>query len=113
MISVKGFHQQIITLLKDGTPTVGDPATISSNNTATDAAADSYFIGVITGVSDSTVSVQMTGHVKLKYTGTTSPTRGLCYLVANGNGGVKVSSDGRPVTVLNIDTFNKKIDVIL
>ena len=66
------------------------------------------FFGVVETVKNYMACVQVEGFVKLPYTGT-EPTAGFIKLVADGNGGVMMSDNGRTHLVVQVDSDNQKL----
>ena len=76
-----------------GAMQVGIPVRIASNDTVGPAGKGNYIAGVcvkILSASECVIALQGSV-VTLPYSGSTAPTLGYNYLVADGNGGVKVA----------------------
>lgn len=111
MISFTGFNENMITFNAGDGVTVGAPVVVSSDSTVSAGEAGNVFCGIARSVRDGAASVQMSGYMKLGYTGT-APTHGNATLVCDGSGGVKTGA-GRTVTVVEVDTVNSTVGFIL
>ncbi len=110
MVSFQGLNESVTTFL--GTATVGVPVKVSASATVANCADGNVFCGVACGGRDGCVAVQVSGYVKLPYSGT-APTVGYVKLVADDSGGVKTSSSGREYLVVELDTTAKTVGFIL
>lgn len=81
----------------------GQVCKVSANGMVAPCADGEVFCGVMEGVRKGASAVQLHGFAEVSYTGT-APDLGYVNLVADGNGGVKVSADGREHLVVRIDT---------
>lgn len=72
---------------------VGIPVRLPSNDTVGPAGKGNYIVGVCVRIlSENECVIALRGSVvTLSYSGSTAPSLGYNYLVADGNGGVKVS----------------------
>lgn len=107
-----GFEAKELTFYKDKNVAAGKAVGAGSLKRAVVPAADEKFCGVCSAVKGSYVSVILKGHAVVKYSGT-SPVIGYNNLAADGNGYVKVSDNGREILVLDIDTTNRTIEILL
>lgn len=107
-----GFETKELTFYKDKNVAVGKAVGAGALKKATVPAADEKFCGICSAVNDTYVSVIMKGHAVVKYTGV-SPVIGYNKLAADGNGNVKVSDSGREILVLDVDTANRTIEILL
>lgn len=112
MISLKGFMEQTVTLLADESVENGALVSMIENNKVTKAADGDSFIGVAASCSGSAAAVTVKGYMEATYSGT-APALGFAKLVADANGGVKSSSEGRDVIVITVDAENSKIGFIM
>lgn len=112
MISLKGFMEQTVTLLADESVENGALVSMIENNKVTKAADGDSFIGVAASCSDSAAAITVKGYTEATYSGT-APSLGFAKLVADANGGVKSSEDGRDVIVITVDAENSKIGFIM
>ena len=103
-ISMQGIGADCLSAKAGASATAGWPCHFSASDTVADSANGAVFSGVIAGVRDGLVTVQYRGFVTLPYTGT-APAVGYAALAANGAGGVKtVSSGGRSLLVVSVDS---------
>ena len=107
-----GFNTKAITLNAEGTVTEGMAVKLSASDAVTKAGADEKFCGVCSAVRGGYASVVMAGHVKVGYSDA-APTIGYCNLVSDGNGNVKISTAGKEYLVVDVDTTNKTIEIII
>ena len=91
-ISYKGFNTQIMTFENDTEIKMNAPVTLDESGKLVPAKAGESFIGCLVSRRNGTAAVQMVGYMEIPFTGTT-PKYGYNRLVANGNGGVVVSTD--------------------
>lgn len=92
-ISFNGYNKTVLTVETLAKLNQNTPVSIDSNGNAVEAADGSDFIGIVVNTRDNIAGVQTDGYVEINYTGT-APLYGYVPLVANGNGGVKVYTDG-------------------
>ncbi len=111
-IKFNGLMDEVATFKRAAEITKGYPVKVSANDTVAAAANGNPFCGVAVNGSGSLQGVQLKGYVELPYSGT-APTVGYCALVANGNGGVKADASGRSYLVVNVDTTDTKVGLIL
>lgn len=112
MISNKGFDEAYITMKTDAA-TVGYPVTVSANGTVKNAASGKPFIGVLYNSRSNIGAVQVKGYAKLKYTGDTAPTLGLCSILSNGSGGVTAGTGGMTVRVLSVNADDATVEFLM
>lgn len=112
MYFYKGFNENVCTFAVSGGINAGHPVQLCANNTVSAANDGGKFHGVALLCRNDAVSVQLTGYVELPFTGS-QPNVGLISLVADGNGGVKVSDAGCEYLVVNVDTENKTVGFML
>ena len=107
-----GFDTKEATLLTGKNIEVGMAITLENANKAKLPTADEHFCGVCTAERGMYLSVVLRGHTTVKYSGS-DPAVGYTKLIADGNGFVKVSDNGRLILVTDVDKVNKKIDIII
>lgn len=107
-----GFGTTEATFLKDKNVAVGKAVGIGTLKRATILEADGLFCGICSAVNDLYVSVILKGHATVKYSGT-APALGYNKLASDGNGYVMVSENGRHILVIDVDTVNQEIEIIL
>lgn len=111
-ISMKGYGENTATFNTDGIVCVSHPVKITDNYTVSPCTSGDSFAGVAVNVKNEIACVQLDGFATVTYSGT-APTTGYCTLVADGNGGIKVSADGREYLVVDVDTVNKTAGIII
>ncbi len=112
-IAFNGLNESLATFQAGEALTVGAPVKSSANQEVTDCAAGNVMLGVCREKFGSYAGVQLTGYVKLKYTGT-APAVGYTQLAADGSGGVKtVGSGGKFYNVLEVDSVNASVGLLL
>ena len=107
-----GFETKEVTLITNKNVAAGKAVGITTNKRASIPSADELFCGICTAVKGVYASVALKGHATVAYTGT-EPVLGYNKLAADGSGNVKVSENGIFAIVTDIDTVNKKIEIIL
>ena len=105
MISYKGFNEKHLTFKASGSLTAGMAVKVSANGTVAKCADGDAFCGVVTSVRGDIAVVQVSGYVRMPYSGTTAPALGVTTLAADANGGVK-SAKGVNVKILELDPTN-------
>jgi hypothetical protein len=112
-ISLKGFNDNAATFYYDGAADVGDVVKISANDTVTGCSSNNVFIGVLRKIENEFSTVQISGYARVRCSGT-SPSHGLATLAADGSGAVKiVSTGGREYMVMDVDTKDGTIGILL
>lgn len=112
-VGFKGFKEQVLTFLAASEIAAGSPVTVADTGLISNSAADDEFAGVATQGGEKFAPVMISGYTKLSYTSGT-PKCGWQYITADGSGGVKIASSGKKARlVVEIDTDNKTIGVIL
>lgn len=112
-VGFKGFKEQVLTFLAASNITAGYPVTVADTGIISNSAADDEFAGIATQGGEKFAPVMISGYTKLSYSAGT-PKCGWQYLTADGNGGVKIAASGKKARlVVEIDTDNKTIGVIL
>lgn len=107
-----GFETKELTFYKDKNVAVGKALAVGTLKRAVVPTADEKFCGICTAVSGFYVSVILKGHAVVKYSGS-SPAVGYNKLAADGSGYVKLSDNGREILVLDVDTANRTIEILL
>ena len=111
-ISLKGYGENTATFKINTEIKGGEPVYMEENFTVMPCTANSDFIGAAVNSRDGYACIQLSGYVKFSYTGS-NPDVGLCSLLADGNGGVRVDENGRRFVVTDVDTDNKTVGIIL
>ena len=109
---LNGFDTKEVTLLTGKNIEAGMAITLENANKGKLPAADEHFCGVCTVERGMYLTVVLRGHTTVKYSGT-DPVIGYNKLAADGNGNVKVSDSGRARLVLDVDTANRTIEILL
>ena len=111
MVCNKGFNEGLITM-NYVSGEEGNVVTITENFKCSAAADGDSLLGILVNSRGKIASVQIMGFAKVKYTGT-APTLGVAGVAADGNGGIKVSSNGRQVLVISVNTDKNTAEIIL
>lgn len=87
----------------------------SANGTVSACTAGDKFCGVVAAASrdKEACSVQLAGLVKVKYSGSTAPEVGYCTFAADGQGGVCVNASGRSHLVVEKNTAESTVTIML
>ena len=93
----------------------GELVKISGNGTVSACGANDKFCGMALSVGrgGDACTVALGGMITAGYSGTTVPTVGWCDLLADGSGGVLVSTSGRSYLVAEVDTAAKTVTFVL
>ncbi len=111
MFDFTGYGEKLLTFKTENEKILGCPVTTVANDTVALAPADAAFCGVAVSVRGGAAAVQMSGYVTMPYSGD-EPGYGVQKMAANGEGGVCVSENGIPVTVVRVDAEKGKISFI-
>lgn len=113
-ISYRGFNSSALTFESEAEFTKGEPVGISTSGACAPAGSGDLFIGICVSVRDNLITAQMEGYVEVPYS-STAPNCGWGKLCADGNGGVKVSSEAAAplYRIIEVDTVNKTVGFIL
>lgn len=92
----------------------GKPIKISANDTVALAAADDPLIGIVEAIEADVCTVNFGRCIRtLKYSGS-APTVGTSLLEAAGSGAVRVDgTNGKAFTVLNVNTTDSEVTIVL
>ena len=102
-ISYDGIGQTVATFNCAEDIAAGRPVKLSDNASVAECADGNAFNGVTAAASDGgIVPVILRGFVKVPYSGT-APTAGNGIVAADGKGGIKTSSSGRSLTIVDVD----------
>ena len=112
-ICYEGIGQWAATFEAEGV-SEGGAVKLGGNGKVTACAAGDSFCGVALCLSHdgSGCTVQLSGMAQLAYTGT-APAVGYAKLSANGSGGVKTDSNGREYLLVEVDTTEKTVTMVL
>ena len=111
-VSFNGFNENAVTFLRDGEIEAGAPVTVTANGTVSPAEDGDILCGVAAAADGDCVTVQLTGYVKLAYTGD-APAVGYTALSCDGEGGVACDEDGKSYLVIDVDTVAGTVGFIL
>lgn len=111
-ISLKGYGENVATFRTSGLVSAGYPAAMAENLTVRSCDDGDVFVGYVLNTNGEYAGVQLSGYIQSRYSGD-APEVGVCCVVADIFGGVRVSDTGRQVIVTDVDTVNKKIGFIL
>lgn len=112
MVSYKGFNQGVLTFKANGVQ-IGAPVSIDMNGNAVKAINGNEFVGICVGVHDGYATVQISGYVEIKYSGSISAS-GYAALVSDGKNGVKSSTTNLArYKMIKNDTENNVVGFIL
>lgn len=112
-VSFEGFHGKALTFRTANDTVPGTPVKVSESKTVEACANNNVFCGKCIAVQGDYASVQLSGYVKMPYSGT-APSVGYAALAADGNGKVKsVTTGGRSYLVLDVDTAAGTVGFIL
>ena len=111
-ISFKGFNEQVLTFRTEAELTPGTPVKMSESATVAPCADGDKFIGITVSCRDGIAAVQVSGHVTLPYSGT-APELGITAVSAAGESDIKADTDGRAVTVVELDEENSTAGILL
>ena len=111
-ISMKGYGENTATFNADGIVCASHTVKMANNLTVAPCQDGDDFIGVAVNIRNALACVQLDGYTKVTFSGT-APAVGYCSLVADGNGGVKVSEGAREYLVTDVDAVNGTAGIIL
>lgn len=114
-VSFEGIGETVVTFYNDTSSpaAVGDPVKISGNGEVSACADGDKFCGICIFADDEYAAVQMKGYIKLAYSGETAPAVGFSTLAADGNGGISADSTGAVHLVIDVDTTNGIVGIML
>lgn len=111
-VSFSGFNEKSTTFNCTQDVVAGKAVKVTENGTVSLCTSGDAFCGVVTDVRGDCATVQLTGYIRMPYSGAT-PTLGYTALVADGNGAVTVSEGGKTYLVTDIDTTDSTIGFML
>ncbi len=113
-VSFEGIGESVVSFYNSATSaaTAGAPVKISGNGEVSACADGNRFFGYALSCDTDFAAVQTAGYIELGYTGT-APAVGFVKLAANGTGGVKAAETGGEFLVVNVDTANKILGLML
>ena len=111
-VSFSGFNEKSTTFICAQDVVAGKVVKVTENGTVSICSNGDAFCGVVTDVRGDCATVQLTGYIRMPYSGT-APSLGYTALAADGNGAVKAGEDGRTYLVTDIDTTDSTIGFML
>lgn len=113
-VSFQGFNEGILTFETLNKLKVGSPVCMQANSgTVMDCLEDETFIGFVVQSEERHAGVQVSGYIRVKYSGA-APVPGYRRLCTNNREGVKVSeTNGRTYLVLDVDTKTTTVGLLL
>ena len=113
-VSFEGIGESIATFYNSATSAAvaGAPVGMSGNGEVAACADGDRFFGCAVACDADFAAVQTAGYIEFGYTGT-APAVGFVKLAANGAGGVKASETGGEFLVVDVDTVNKTLGLML
>ena len=114
-VSFEGIGENVITFYNDmlKPAELGNPVKMSANGEVSACSSADRFFGVCIDSDTDYAAVQTAGYIHVNYSGETAPTVGFVKLAADGNGGVAVNSAGNELVVIDVDTANSIIGIML
>ena len=111
-VSFSGFNEKSATFICSEGVTAGKVVKVTENGTVSACASGDAFCGVVTDVRSDCATVQLTGYIRMPYSGS-APSLGYTALTADGNGAVTANADGKTYLVTDIDTTDSTIGFML
>lgn len=111
-ISFSGFNENSVTFICSDDVAANKTVKVTDNGTVSVCASGDAFCGVATDVRNDCATVQLTGYVRLPYSGT-APTLGYTALVSDGNGAVTAGEGGRTYLITDVDTTDNTVGFML
>ena len=113
-VSFEGIGESVVTFYNSATSaaTAGAPVKMSGNGEVSACVDGNRFFGYALSCDADFAAIQTSGYIELGYTGT-APAVGFVKMAANGAGGVKAAETGGEFLVVNVDTANKILGLML
>lgn len=111
-VSFNGFNQNVLTFVSENDIGANIPVKLIDNGKVAVCQNNDEIIGVCVSSRSGYTGVQMTGYVKMNYSGDEISV-GYNTICADENGGVKVSDNGRKVLVTDVDSTNQTVGFIM
>jgi len=111
-VSFSGFNEKSTTFICAENVEAGKVVKVSENGTVSLCANGDGFCGVATDVRGDCATVQLVGYIRMPYSDS-APSLGYTGLVADGNGGVTASENGKTYLVTDIDQTDNTIGFML
>ncbi len=110
--SMNGYGENTATFRADGIVCCSQTVKMSDNYAVAPCADGDAFIGTAVNVRNEVACVQLAGYTTLTFSGT-APVVGYNALASDGKGGVKVLDGAKEYLVVNVDTDNMTVGIIL
>ena len=112
-VSFKGINEQVVTFRTEQELAAGTLVTVSANGTVSACAANSKIVGVVVSSRENLAAVQISGFATLPYSGS-APALGVTAIAAASDTKIKAdSTNGKLVTVLEVDTAALTAGILL
>lgn len=111
-VSLNGYGENTATFKFTGLVSPNQPVTMAENFTVKPCESGDIFIGSAVNAKGEYACIKLSGYTEFSYSGT-APTVGVCSLAADGNGKVCVSDSGRQYIVVNVNTDNSTVGILL
>lgn len=111
-VSFSGFNEKSTTFICSEDVTAGSVVKVTENGTVSVCSNGDAFCGVVTDVRSDCATVQLTGYIRMPYSGT-APALGYTAIAADGNGAVTANEGGRTYLVTDLDTTDNTVGFML
>lgn len=114
-VSFEGIGESVVTFYNSATAgaAAGEPVKMTDNGEVGACGSGDKFIGLALTAEGEYCAVQTKGYAQTVYSGT-APAVGYAKLSGNGSGGVKSdAANGREILVIDVDTVNKLVGIVL
>lgn len=111
-VSFSGFNEKSTTFICSQEVAAGKVVKVTENGTVSVCVNGDDFCGVATDVRGECATVQLTGYIRLPYSGSV-PSLGYTSLVADGNGGITAADGAKTYLVTDIDKTDGTIGFML
>lgn len=111
-ISFKGFNEQVITFNTAAELEAGTLVKMSDSATVAPCSDGDVFIGAVVSSHGNIAAVQTGGYISLPYSGT-APALGITSISAADSDTIKEDSNGRTVTVIELNEANETAGILL
>lgn len=111
-VSFSGFNEKSTTFICAQDVTIGSVVKVTENGTVSPCVSGDVFCGVVTDVRSDCATVQLTGYIRMPYSGA-APSLGYTALAADGNGAVSSNENGKIYLITDIDTTDNTVGFML
>ena len=111
-VSFSGFNEKSTTFICSQDVEAGKVVKVTENGTVSSCENGDDFCGVVTDVRGDCATVQLTGYIRMPYSGS-APALGYTGLAADGNGGIVASENGKVYLVTDLDKTDNTIGFML